>query len=58
MFYKSAHIWQLTIDGSTEEDEQPVYLVKTYEGGYAKFMVKEFKPDAPILNKLLLCGKL
>ncbi|WP_372752445.1 hypothetical protein [Labilibaculum sp.] len=34
-------------DGMTEEEVQAVYLVKTKEGGYAKFMMKEYKPDAP-----------
>lgn len=31
----------------TEEQEQPVFLIKTSEGGYVKFMVKQFKGDAP-----------
>jgi hypothetical protein len=33
--------------GKTEQEVQPVYLVKTAEGGYAKFMVKQFKGDPP-----------
>jgi hypothetical protein len=34
-------------DGKTEQEVQPVFLVKTAEGGYAKFMVKQFQADAP-----------
>ena len=34
-------------DGKTETEVQPVYLLKTYEGGLVKFMVKQFKGDAP-----------
>ncbi len=34
-------------EGSTEQEAQAVYLVKTREGGYAKFMVKQFKGEAP-----------
>lgn len=34
-------------EGKTEQEVQPVYLIKTNEGGYAKFMVKQFKGDAP-----------
>jgi hypothetical protein len=34
-------------DGSTEQESQAVYLIKTREGGYAKFMVKQFKGDVP-----------
>ena len=34
----------LTIpEGRTESDMQPVYLIKTADGIYAKFMVKQFK---------------
>jgi len=34
-------------DGKTEQEVQAVYLVKTREGAYAKFMVKQFKPAKP-----------
>jgi hypothetical protein len=34
-------------EGKTEQEVQPVYLVKTSEGGYVKFMVKQFQGDAP-----------
>jgi|GEM_PF-1339744 len=34
-------------EGKTEQQVQPVYLVKTSEGGYVKFMVKQFQGDAP-----------
>jgi hypothetical protein len=34
-------------EGKTEQEVQAVYLVKTNEGGYAKFMVKQFKGDKP-----------
>jgi hypothetical protein len=34
-------------EDKTEQEVQPVYLVKTGEGGYVKFMVKQFKGDAP-----------
>lgn len=34
-------------DGKTEQEVQAVYLVKTKEGGYAKFMVKQFQGDKP-----------
>jgi len=34
-------------DGAEEQDVQPVFLVESAEGGYAKFMVKQFKGDAP-----------
>ncbi|WP_303922298.1 hypothetical protein [Draconibacterium sediminis] len=34
-------------DGKTEQEVQPVYLVKTAERGYAKFMVKQYQADAP-----------
>ena len=34
-------------EGKTEQEVQAVYLVKTAEGGYAKFMVKQFKADPP-----------
>ena len=34
-------------EGKTEQQVQAVYLVKTIEGGYAKFMVKQFQADAP-----------
>lgn len=33
--------------GKTEKEVQAVYLIKTAEGGYAKFMVKQFQGDAP-----------
>ncbi len=34
-------------DGMTEEEVQPVYLIKTSEGSYVKFMVRTFKPAKP-----------
>jgi len=34
-------------EGKTEHEAQAVYLVKTKEGGYAKFMVKQFQGDKP-----------
>lgn len=34
-------------EDKTEEEVQAVYLLQTVEGGYAKFMVKTFKPDQP-----------
>ena len=34
-------------EGMTEQEIQPVYLIKTREGGYAKFMVKQFKGAKP-----------
>jgi hypothetical protein len=34
-------------DGKTEKEVQSVYLLKTSEGGYVKFMVKQFKGDKP-----------
>lgn len=34
-------------EGKTEQELQPVYLVKTIEGGYVKFMIKQFQGDAP-----------
>lgn len=45
----------LTIPGDkTEEEVQPVYLVETREVGYAKFMVRQFKGDAPNQKQTLL----
>lgn len=41
-------------DGMTEEEVQAVYLVETREGGYAKFMVKQFKPDSPNEQQTLM----
>ncbi len=41
-------------DGYTEEEVQAVYLVETVEGGYAKLMVKQFKPDQPNQKKTLV----
>ncbi len=41
-------------DGMTEEEVQAVYLIETREGGYAKFMVKEYKPDSPNQQKTLV----
>jgi hypothetical protein len=41
-------------DDQTEEEVQPVYLVKTSEGGYVKFMVKQFKGDAPYQKQTLV----
>jgi|WetSurMetagenome_2_1015567.scaffolds.fasta_scaffold35464_2 hypothetical protein len=40
--------------GKTESEAQPVYLIKTSEGGYAKFMVKKFQGDAPNEKKTLV----
>ena len=34
-------------EGKTEQEVQAVYLVRTNEGGYAKFMVRQFKGDKP-----------
>ena len=34
-------------DDKTEEEVQAVYLVKTAEGAYVKFMVEHFKPAKP-----------
>ncbi|GAF04019.1 hypothetical protein [Saccharicrinis fermentans] len=34
-------------EGKTEEEVQAVYLIKTIEGAYVKFMVRRFKPDKP-----------
>jgi hypothetical protein len=34
-------------EGKTEHEAQAVYLVKTKEGGYAKFMVKQFMGEKP-----------
>ncbi len=34
-------------DGMTEEEVQPVYLIKTSEGAYVKFMVRTYKPAKP-----------
>jgi len=34
-------------EGKSEEEVQAVYLVKTAEGAYVKFMVKQFKPAKP-----------
>lgn len=33
--------------GKTEHEAQSVYLIKTKEGGYAKFMVKQFQGEKP-----------
>ncbi|MFI3247856.1 MAG: hypothetical protein R3Y39_01855 [Rikenellaceae bacterium] len=41
-------------DGMTEEEVQAVYLVETREGGYAKFMVKQFKPASPNEQQTLM----
>ncbi len=41
-------------EGSTEEEEQPVYLIETPEGGYAKFMVKQFKGDGAYKKQSLI----
>lgn len=40
--------------GKTESQVQPVYLIKTSEGGYAKFMVKKFQGDPPNEKKTLV----
>lgn len=34
-------------EGKTEQEMQAVYLVKTKEGGFVKFMVKQFQGDKP-----------
>ncbi len=34
-------------DGMTEQEVQPVFLIKTSEGAYVKFMVKQYKPAKP-----------
>ncbi len=34
-------------DGKTEEEVQAVYLIKTAEEGYTKFMVRQFKGEIP-----------
>lgn len=41
-------------EDKTEQEVQPVYLIKTSEGGYAKFMVKQFKGDAPQEKQTLM----
>ena len=41
-------------DGSTEQAEQPVFLVRTREGGYAKFMVTQFQGDGADKQKTLV----
>lgn len=41
-------------DDKTEEEVQPVYLVKSAEGGYTKFMVKQFKGDTPYEKQTLM----
>jgi hypothetical protein len=41
-------------DDQTEEEVQPVYLVKTSEGGYVKFMVKQYQGDAPYQKQTLV----
>nr|WP_319397948.1 hypothetical protein [uncultured Carboxylicivirga sp.] len=41
-------------EGKTEEEVQAVYLVQTLEGGYAKFMVRAFKPAKPNEKKTLV----
>ncbi len=41
-------------DGMTEEEAQAVYLIETCEGGYAKFMVREYKPASPNNQKTLM----
>ncbi len=40
--------------GKTESEVQPVYLIKTSEGGYAKFMVKKFQGEVPNEKKTLV----
>jgi len=34
-------------EGKTEQEVQPVYLVKTIEGGFVKFMIKLYKGEVP-----------
>lgn len=41
-------------DGYEEEEVQPVYLVKSLEGGYTKFMVKQFQGDEPNQKQTLV----
>jgi len=38
-------------EGLTEEQVQPVFLIKTPEGKYAKFMVKQFMGEGPDQKK-------
>ncbi len=42
-------------EGKTEQEVQPVYLVKTSENGYVKFMVKQFQGDVPREKQTLVC---
>lgn len=41
-------------DGKTEQDVQPVFIIKTKEGGFAKFMVKQFQGDKPNEKQTLM----
>lgn len=41
-------------EGKAEQEVQAVYLVKTSEGAYAKFMVKQFKPAKPRQKQTLV----
>ena len=41
-------------DGMTEEEVQPVYLVKTAEGGYVKFMVHAFQGSGADKQKTIV----
>jgi len=41
-------------EGSTEQAEQPVFLVRTREGAYAKFMVKQFQGEGADKKKTVI----
>ena len=41
-------------EGTAEQDAQPVFLIKTLEGGYVKFMVKQFKGNGADKQKTIV----
>ncbi len=41
-------------EGSEEQDVQPVFLIQTTEGGYVKFMVKQFKGNGADKQKTIV----
>lgn len=41
-------------DDAEEQDVQPVFLIQTLEGGYVKFMVKQFKGDGADKQKTIV----
>ena len=41
-------------EGGSEQDVQPVFLIKTSEGSYVKFMVKQFKGDGADKQKTIV----